>query len=205
MDPHIHTHFQKADPILAAVFSTIELDLHPAKPRSNINHFVTLVESIVSQQLSTKVADVILARLLSALPDKKITPDTILATDTELLRKQGMSYAKIKYLKDLALKVKEKEIDLEHLDSLSDEEVIVELVKVKGIGRWTAEMFLMFSLERPDVFSTGDLGLKRAIQKIYNLPKEPNEKKLLTLSKKWSPYRTIACRILWRSLDTSTL
>jgi DNA-3-methyladenine glycosylase II len=117
------------------------------------------------------------------------------------MRDQGISWAKIKYIKDLAQKVVDHEVDLVQIETLSDEEVIIALTKVKGIGRWTAEMFLMFALARPDIFSTGDLGLKRAIQKLYGLKVEPDEKKLLQLSKKWSPYRTYAARILWRTLD----
>lgn len=194
-------HFEQVDPILHQAAILIGEIPEVSKRRSKVDHFTELSASIVSQQLSTKVADVIWGRVLKLMTDEKVSPEQVLAIDTEIFRKQGLSYSKIKYIKDLAQKVVDSEIDLEKLDVLPDEEVIVELVKVKGIGRWTAEMFLMFSLGRPDVFSTGDLGLKRAIQKLYGLKTEPDEKKLLELSKKWAPYRTTASRILWRSLD----
>lgn len=198
-------YFQKIDPVLYEAMKVIGEIPPVTKRRSKVDHFTELCASIVSQQLSTKVADIIWARVLHLLPDQQVTPESILSTDTESFRKVGISYAKIRYIKDLAQKVRDQVIDLEKLDDLSDEEIISELIKVKGIGRWTAEMFLMFSLDRPDVFSVGDLGLKRAIQKLYALESEPDEKYLRELSSKWSPYRTHASRILWRSLDNEPL
>lgn len=197
----IFAHFESVDPILSQALARLgEIDLTSQKKNAT-DYFIALCESIVSQQLSVKVADVIWARVVALMPDQKISPEHILAIDTEVFRAQGMSYSKIKYIKDLAQKVVDKEIDLSLLDSLPNEEVITTLTKVKGIGRWTAEMFLMFALARPDIFSTGDLGLKRAIQKLYGLESEPDEKTLLVMSAKWAPYRTYAARILWKSLD----
>lgn len=196
----IHDHFQSVDPVLAQALELIG-EIPPVTKKGNSSdHFTALCESIVSQQLSVKVADVIWKRFVTLLEDQ-VEPERVLQTPDQLLRDQGLSWAKIKYIKDLATKVADQEILLEKIDELSNEEVIIELTKVKGIGKWTAEMFLMFALARPDVFSMGDLGLKRAIQKLYKLEKEPSEAELVDLTSKWSPYRTYASRILWRTLD----
>ncbi len=117
------------------------------------------------------------------------------------LRSVGLSTAKVKYIKDLAVKVQKKEVLLYKLEKMSDEEVIEHLVQVKGIGRWTGEMFLMFALQRPDVFSHGDLGLRNAIQKLYKFKKAPTQKQIEKIVSKWSPHRTLASRYLWKSLD----
>lgn len=162
--------------------------------------FDRLVESIISQQLSVRVADVIYERVLNLMPKKKLDPKAILKIDDQSLRSAGLSFGKIKYIKDLSEKVSSGELDLENLENLNNEEVIENLTSVKGIGRWTAEMFLMSALGRPDVFSHGDLGLKNAIKKIYSLP-EYDIKKAEEIVIKWSPYRTIAAKILWKSLE----
>lgn len=211
MSNHIHDHFQSVDPILAQAFERIGEIPPITKKGSSADHFTELCASIISQQLSVKVADVIWTRFVHLFsngknwekgePEVSLSPVELLSIPDQMMRDQGLSWAKIKYVKDLASKVIEKEILLEELDPLSNEEVIRELTKVKGIGRWTAEMFLMFALARPDVFSTGDLGLKRAIQNLYMLQNEPTESELLELTAKWSPYRSYASRILWRTLD----
>ena len=144
--------------------------------------------------------DTIFSRFKILFPKKKITPLSILKLDDQNLRNTGISYSKIKYIKDLSSKVQNREINLGGMVRLSDEEVILELIKVKGIGKWTAEMFLMFTLNRPDVFSHGDLGLNNAIKKIYKL-KNHNTKKVEKIVSKWSPYKSTAARILWHSLD----
>lgn len=194
-------YFQTVDPILYAAGTQI-MPIPTFEKRSN--YFKELVDSIISQQLSTKVADVISARVYALLPSGELTPDAILELPTEELRAVGVSYAKIRYMKDLAEKVSSKELDLVELDQLSDAKVIEKLTVVKGIGQWTAEMFLMFALAREDVFSVGDLGLRRAVEKLYQLPSPPSKEVLMETSAKWSPYRTWAARILWRSLDTAT-
>lgn len=117
------------------------------------------------------------------------------------MRSVGLSGQKARYIQDLAQKVTNKELVLEKLNMLENEEIINELVKVKGVGRWTAEMFLMFALRREDIFSYGDLGLRKAIQKLYGLKKEPTQKQAEKIAKNWIPYRTYACRILWKSLS----
>jgi DNA-3-methyladenine glycosylase II len=161
-----------------------------------------LVEAIVSQQLSVKAADTIYFRFLDLFPKSKFPKaEALIELPTAQYRKVGISGPKTKYIKHLAKMVATKELKLNKLHKLDNEAVIVELVKVKGIGRWTAEMFLMFTLMRPDVFSYGDLGLRNAIKKLYKLKTPPTQKQLDRITKKWSPHRTTAARYLWRSLD----
>lgn len=197
----VRSHFQRNDPILYKILLKVYASYGDkifilGKPG---DLFFNLCESIVSQQLSVKAADTIFERLLALMPKKKLTPENILKQKDESLRKAGLSNAKVKYIKDLSAKVKSGEVELEKLDGLSEEEVIVKLTSVKGIGRWTAEMFLMFALGREDVFSHGDLGLRNAIKKVYNF--ESYDQKIVEeIVIKWSPYKTYAARILWRSL-----
>ena len=162
--------------------------------------FVDILESIVSQQLSVKASDTIWKRFKILFGKKKMTPRNLLTIDDEKIRSSGISYSKIKYMKGLATGIVNKEIDLEALTKLPNEEVLVELTRVKGIGPWTAEMILMFSLAREDVFSLGDIGLRNAIAKIYEIDRD-DLKKVAKISNKWKPYRTYAARYLWKSLD----
>jgi len=185
------------DPILAEVIKNVPT----LEATANKNYFTNLCESIVSQQLSVKAADTIWKRFITIFNGNKITAEAVLNTDNEQMRKCGISYQKISYIKDLAAKTLESGILFEQFDIMTDEEIITELVEVKGIGRWTAEMFLMFTMERADVFSYGDLGLRRAIERLYHLRKEPTQKKAQQISKKWKPYRTLASRYLWKSLE----
>lgn len=192
-------YFKKTDPIL---YQTI----HKGKPLEPIskshNFFSDLCETIISQQLSEKAGMTISNRFKRLFPKEKITAAGLLKLSDEKMRSVGTSGNKIKFMKELAKKVHAKEVNLEKFERLENEAVIKELTQLKGVGRWTAEMFLMFSLAREDVFSYGDLGLRRAIQKLYTLPKKPTLKQAEKISKKWSPYRTYACRILWRSIDS---
>lgn len=166
------------------------------------NHFATLVQSIIGQQLSVKAAKTIIGRFLNLFPKARFpAPEQILKMDKEKMRACGLSYSKISYIKDLAEKVKTKEVKLAEIALLGDEEVIAELVRVKGIGRWTSEMFLIFSLGRDDIFSYGDLGIKNAIKKLYKLKAHPTPEKANKISEKWKPYRSTACRLLWKYLD----
>jgi DNA-3-methyladenine glycosylase II len=202
MSKDIISHFKKADPKFHQVLLKVHA-LHGDKLfelKKNDFLFDRLIESIISQQLSVRVADVIYDRVLNLIPDKKFTPESILKLNDEILRKAGMSYGKIKYIKDLSSKVKSGELDLDNLENLENAQVIEQLTKVKGIGKWTAEMFLMSALGRPDIFSHGDLGLKNAIKKIYNLEKY-DEVEVEKIVIKWSPFRTHAARILWKSLE----
>lgn len=174
----------------------------PKSRRPTEDRFEYLALTILYQQLSTKAAATIAGRFRALYSSKKFPkPQKIITTPDNELRAVGISWSKIKYIKDLADKVASKSIAIDTLELLSDEDVIAELIKVKGIGRWTAEMFLMSALARPDIFSFGDLGLQTAIKKAYGYKKLPSQRTMLTLSKKWSPYRTHAARVLWASLD----
>jgi DNA-3-methyladenine glycosylase II len=210
MSQKIFSHFKKNDPLLYEVLLLVHKEhgdkIFELKKPENL--FETLCESIVSQQLSVKAGDTIFGRVLDLLPDRKLTPENILIQKDQDLRDAGLSWGKVSYLKDLAQKVKDKEVVLEQLDELSEEEAIKELTKIKGIGKWTAEMFLMFALGREDVFSHGDVGLQNAIKKLYKekIPFNAEGKwkydpaVVEEIIIKWRPYRTIAARILWRSL-----
>ena len=163
--------------------------------------FYDLIDTIISQQLSGKASATIFSRFQKLFASKKFpTPKDILKVSDEKIRACGISFAKIKYIKGLSQAILDGSLNLEKLPLLSDKEVIIELIKIKGIGRWTAEMFLMFSLKRMDVFSVGDLGLRTAVSKLYKIERE-DLKGIGKISLKWSPYRTIASRYLWKSLD----
>ncbi len=163
--------------------------------------FKDLIESIINQQLSGKAAATIFGRFKKLFGTKNFPkPKDIFKVSDEKIRACGISYSKIKYIKGICQAIVDKSLDVKKILSLSDEEVIIELTKLKGVGRWTAEMILIFSLQRPDVFSTGDLGLRTAVSKLYKIDREDKEK-IEKISKKWSPYRSLASRLLWRSLD----
>lgn len=192
-------HFKKNDVRIFELLQTIPLEvIHPKHPDT---FFVSLCQEIIGQQLSGSVADVIYARFLALFGRKKISADRILAVSDIQLRSTGMSWSKVRFICDLARRMKTGEIDLSGLSQLSDYDVIQKLTRVHGIGPWTAEMFLMFTLARPDVFSYGDLGLRHAIQKVYAYRKEPTVRQMEQLTKRWVPYRTYAARALWRYKD----
>lgn len=191
------SHFKKTDPVLYEV--SLRVDVPELIPRGD--HFYSLVRAITNQQLSGKAADTIYSRVVNLLPNKMLKATEILSIKDEDLRAAGLSWGKVSYLKDLAHRTVNNQIPFESFEALPEEEIIVELTKIKGIGRWSAEMFLMFHLCRPDVFSSGDLGLRNAIQKIYKLEKHPTPTEVEKIALKWSPYRTYASRILWLSLE----
>lgn len=166
-----------------------------------IDYFAALVRSIVFQQLSTKAASTIHARLLGLLPDGNVTAPALAGLTEEHFRSAGISRQKSMYLRDLCEKTVSGVLTLEGVEQLDDEGVIAALTTVKGIGRWTAEMFLMFRLHRPDVLPVGDLGILTAVQRAYGMRKRPTPERLLALGDAWRPYRSIACWYLWRSLD----
>ena len=187
----------RRDKILGKVIKKIKLG--PRKP--DRRYFYSLAEAIISQQLSVKASDTITKRFIALFGRKPFpTPQEVLNMPSAKIRKTGVSGAKVKYIKDLARHVADKRLDFHKFPKWTNEEIIQHLVMVKGIGRWTAEMFLMFSLNRPDVFSPGDQGLKNAIRRLYGLKKEPTPKQLKKISDPWSPHRTLASRYLWKSL-----
>jgi DNA-3-methyladenine glycosylase II len=162
--------------------------------------FGALMKAIVSQQLSTKAAHTIFTRLI-ALFDGAPTPRALATIGDEQLRGVGLSGQKLRYMRDLAGKVGDGSLPLHALDAMGDDEVIAALTQVKGIGRWTAEMFLMFRLHRPDVLPVDDLGIVKAVQKAYGLRKTPSPDRLNKIGEAWRPYRSVACWYLWRSLS----
>ena len=175
-------------------------DARDGRPDAD-DHYGALVRAIVSQQLSTSAARSIYARLTARFGDRPPTPQEILDDEPEELRAAaGLSRAKVGYLRSLAEQVLLGELELDRLDRLSDEEVIAELVAVKGLGVWSAHMFLMFHLERPDVLPVGDLGIRRAIERAYGLDHLPAAAEIERIGEPWRPHRTLACRYLWRSL-----
>jgi DNA-3-methyladenine glycosylase II len=197
MSEIIINHFKKNDPVLHAVITpSVSFNLNKSK-----DIFFSLVESIISQQLSVKASNTIVKRFIDLFPHKKVTPEQTLQLSREQLRQVGMSWSKADYVQNIARAIIEKKLDIQHLDSLPDEEVTTQLTQIKGIGQWTAEMFLMFTLGREDIFSTGDVGLQNAIQALYKFKNKPSPKELIIISEKWKPYRTYACRILWMYKD----
>jgi DNA-3-methyladenine glycosylase II len=167
--------------------------------------FKALVRAIMSQQLSSKASETIARRFEDLFGGTFPTPQRVLATSDDRLRSVGLSGMKVSFIKDLARRVTDGALRLDLLDSMSDEEVIAALTQVKGIGRWTAEMFLMFRLHRPDVLPLGDLGIVNAIKKEYRLRKTPSQQRMIQIGESWRPYRSSACWYLWASLDNKPL
>lgn len=190
-------HLKKSDPVMRAIIERVG----PYKIEHREPSFETLVRSIVYQQLSGKVASVILGRLVAMLPEAKVTPDAILKLRPARMRKAGLSKQKIAYIRDLARKTNQGHVKFETLADLPDHEVIEHLTQVKGIGVWTAHMFLIFALRRPDVLATGDLGVRIAIRKAYELEELPAAKQIEELAAAWRPYASVAVWYLWRSLE----
>lgn len=192
------------DPVMARL-----IDEHGALVRRELKEersgdaYGALLRSIVGQQLSTKAAATIYGRMLELFGGHAPTPRQLLEVDPELIRSAGLSRPKIAYLRDLAGHVEEGRLDLEHLPELPDEEVSAQLTDIKGLGQWTADMFLMFHLRRPDVLPVGDQGIRRAVQVEYRLRKLPDAKRLEKIARPWRPYRTLACLYLWSSLDNT--
>lgn len=162
--------------------------------------FTALTHSIISQQLSTKAAATI-ARRFDALFGGIPTPAAVVLVDDAQLRAVGLSSQKIRYMRDLCSRVADGSLTLEKVNELSDEDVIQSLTQIKGIGRWTAEMFLMFRLHRPDVLPVDDLGILKAVQRAYGLRKLPRAERLTKIGEPWRPYRSVACWYLWASLE----
>jgi DNA-3-methyladenine glycosylase II len=171
-------------------------------PRTDV--YASLVRAIVGQQLSTHAARAIYARLLERFGGHPPTPQQILDDEPDALRvAAGLSHAKVRYLRSLAEHVATGALEIDRLTELSDEDVMAELVAVKGIGAWSAHIFLMSTLQRPDVLAVGDLGIRRAVQRAYDLPEMPTPAELTEIAEPWRPYRTAACIVLWTSLDNA--
>jgi len=184
-----------SDPVMSNLFSSFKI----SKIKLSDNLFHDISESIIGQQLSNKVASIIVDRFIN-LVGTDYSPHEVIARHDDEFRAIGLSYRKASYIKSLSNEVASGRLMLDSLSQLDDEAVISELVKVKGIGRWTAEMILIFSLGRPDIFSTGDLGLRTAVSKLYDVDRE-DLKKIEKISQNWRPFRSTASRLLWKSLD----
>ena len=193
-------HLKKCDPVLCAIIERVG----PFRMQYGVPEFSSLAEAIVYQQLNGKAAETIYKRF-AALAGEPLTPEGVLKLSDEQLRSVGLSKQKSAYLKDLAAKTAAGALDFAKLSDLSDEEVIKHLTQVKGIGVWTAHMFLMFSLRRPNVLPTGDYGVQMALKKHYRKRKLPKPKDMEKIARAWEPYRSVACWYMWRSLDIKTL
>ena len=196
-------HLKRVDPVLAGVIDRVG----PCRlePRREGTHVDALVRSIVYQQLSGKAASTILGRVHGLYGNRSPTPAELLATPDDTLRAAGLSRQKLSYLKDLATRVESGEVPLaaEQIDHLDDEEIIERLVRVKGIGRWTVHMFLIFRLGRPNVLPELDLGIQNAIRRAYRLRKQPGPKDVQRIGKSWTPHASVASWYLWRSLESA--
>jgi DNA-3-methyladenine glycosylase II len=195
---------READPVMAGLIElhadVVRRDLKRERPG---DAYGTLVRSIVGQQLSTRAAATIYGRVLEHFGGHTPTPKQLLKADPDAMRAAGLSHAKVAYLRDLAQHVEDGALELDRLPDLPDEEVTAQLTAIKGVGQWTADMFLMFHLGRPDILPVGDQGIPRAIQVEYRLRKLPDAKRMQKIAKPWRPYRTLASLYLWSSLDNT--
>jgi DNA-3-methyladenine glycosylase II len=197
-------YLRRADTVLRGLIDARgPIDPDTDRRGSRPDGWEALSRAIVGQQLSTKAAASIWAKLQAAFGAKTPTPAELLAADPATIRGAGLSNSKVEFLRDLARRVEGGELDLAGLPELSDEEVVAALIEVHGIGRWTAEMFLIFHLARPDVLSAGDLGIRRAVQIAFGLEELPAPAELERLAEPWRPHRTLACLYLWRSLGNA--
>jgi DNA-3-methyladenine glycosylase II len=193
-------YLSKVDPVLASIIE--RAGIAPLTPHNN--YYQSLVESIVSQQLSVKAAATILKRFLALFPGTDFPePGQILEQDIETLRSVGLSRQKGTYIQDLAVKVIDKTVQFDHLDSLSNDDIVYELTQIKGVGVWTVHMFLMFCMGRLDVLPVGDLGIKNGIFALYGLAEKPTPDEIMTIADEqgWHPYATVASWYIWYSLD----
>jgi len=194
-------YLSKTDPILAPIVA--RHGLAPFVPHTN--YYQALVGSIISQQLSVKAAAAIEKRFLALFDDKFPTPEQILSRDIEELRSVGFSRPKAKYVQDLARHILDGTVKFDTLDQLSNDQIVAELTKVKGIGEWTVHMFLMFCMGRLDVLPVGDLGIRNGVQKLYQLDHVPlaDEVTAIATSNKWGHYQSVASWYVWQSLDNA--
>ena len=193
-------HLKRSDPVLSAIIERIG----PCLMEFGRPEFHSLAEAIVYQQLNGKAAVTIFKRF-AALAGDPVTPQGILKLTDAQLRSVGLSKQKSSYLKDMAQRASRGELDFSRLPEMTDEEVIKHLTQVKGVGVWTAHMFLMFTLRRPNVLPTGDYGVQTAIKKHYKKRKLPKPDQMEKIAKRWEPYRSVACWYLWKSLDVKTI
>lgn len=192
-------HFQKTDPILFSLAKRV--DIEQIVSEETEDYFHSLCHDIIGQQLAGKAASAISDRFNKLFAGERITPEETIKLTEEAIRNVGTSWSKARSIKDLAQKVVDGTLNLRDLRRLDDWQVVENLTKVKGIGPWTAQMFLMFTLGREDIFSHGDLGLKKVMLKLYSLNENATQDEIEEITKKWSPYRTYACQLLWKYSD----
>lgn len=166
------------------------------------NKYESLVEAIITQQLSGSAAKSISKKFRNMYSTRFPKPIDVIKTSDTRLRRAGLSKMKTEYIKDVSKKIESRDLQLSKISKLSDEEVVAELTKIRGIGRWTAEMFLIFTLGRLDILPVGDLGLRKGIQKLYSMPEIPKDEEIRKIAEKWRPYRTIATWYIWKSLQS---
>ncbi len=193
-------HLKKSDPVLSVIIERVGA----CRMEFSLPEFHSLAEAIVYQQLNGKAAVTIFKRF-AALVGEPVTPEGILKVTDAQLRSVGLSKQKSSYLKDMAQRAVRGDLDFSRLPEMSDDEVIKHLTQVKGVGVWTAHMFLIFTLRRPNVLPTGDYGIQMAIKKHYKKRKMPKPEQMAKIAKAWEPYRSVACWYLWRSLDVNTM
>ncbi len=194
-------HLARIDPVMAAIIAKVG----PCRITRRPERFRALARAIVFQQLAGAAATAIFARVVAIYPGRAFPrPAEVLATPDEILRKAGLSAKKALYIKDLAAHIEKRILNFHRFSCMTDEEVIADLTRVKGIGRWTAEMFLMFNLARPDVLPVDDLGVRNAVARAYSMRKPPTPKELRVFGQRWTPYRTAAAWYLWQSLAIKT-
>ena len=191
-----------ADPVMAGLIEQIgQMDMERRRRgRPKGDAYATLVRAIIGQQLSVKAAATIHGRVVELFGGDNPTPQRLLDAEESELRGCGLSGRKVSYLRDLARHVLDGSLEIDRLDQLEDEQVVEEITAVRGLGEWSAQVFLMFHLERPDVLPTGDLGIRRAAQAAYGLEEMPRPDELTEIATPWRPYRTLACLYLWESL-----
>jgi DNA-3-methyladenine glycosylase II len=194
-------HLRQADPIMAAIIDRVG----PLKIGYRRERFPSLVRAIIFQQLAGRAAQTIHDRFVNAIGGGLPTPEAVLAASDEILRGAGLSRGKMAYLRDLASHVQSGSLDFKRLPRLTDDEIIAHLTRVKGIGRWTAEMFMMFNLRRPDILPVDDLGVRTAVMKAYGMTEPPPPKQLREFGERWKPHRTAAAWYLWQSMRLVTM
>jgi DNA-3-methyladenine glycosylase II len=196
-EKHLSKHDEKLAPVIAAS--------GPCQIKPHTDHYGELVGSIVGQQLSAKAAGAIWRRVLQLFDGRMPTPEELIKIDGQLLRDVGLSWNKVKYVKDLAEHVLDGRLDLDHVATMPNDQLIEQLTAVKGIGEWSAHMYMLFGLGRLDVLPVGDLGVRKAIQNLYGLDQLPSPEQMITISNQnnWHPYESVAAWYLWQSLDNS--
>ena len=194
-----------SDPVIAELVAQIgELSAEDRRRgRPQLDSYGALLRAVVGQQLSTKAAATIYGRVLDLFGGATPSPEDLLVVDPQRLRDAGLSWRKVEYVRDLARHVESGELELERFGELSDDEVVAEITAIRGFGLWTAQMFLIFHLDRPDVLPTGDLGIRRAIEVAYGLDEPPDQERMLEIAEPWRPQRSLASLYLWESLGNA--